>query len=128
MIRLVAPTGMTKKRPTAKTSDSAIVIPHIQPPIGSGSSSPSSGSIWALAEIPNARKPIRSDSASATTPRITGQRSTRCRLAQETSGSEITSICSSGLADGHRPGRDAAHHHALEHRLAADGRVAARHR
>ena len=28
-----------------------------------------------------------------------------------------------GLADRDRPGRDAAHHHALEHRLAADRRV-----
>ena len=30
------------------------------------------------------------------------------------------------LADRDRPGRDAAHHHALEHGLAADGRVALR--
>src|SRR5581483_10052213 len=29
-----------------------------------------------------------------------------------------------GLANGDGPRRDAAHHHALEHRLAADGRVA----
>ena len=96
LIRLVAPTGTTKKRPTARTSERAIVSPQTQPPIGSGSS-PSSGSSWAFAEIASALKPIRSDSASATTPRITGQRSTRCRFAQETSGSEITSICSSGL-------------------------------
>ena len=75
MIRLVAPTGMTK-RPTARTSDSAIVGPNTQPPIGSGSS-PSSGSSWAFAEIASALKPIRSDSARATTPRITGQRGTR---------------------------------------------------
>ena len=33
----------------------------------------SSGS-WAFAEMPSAFKPIPSDSASATTPRITGQR------------------------------------------------------
>ena len=29
---------------------------------------------WALAEIPSARRPIASDSTSATTPRITGSR------------------------------------------------------
>jgi hypothetical protein len=32
-----------------------------------------------------------------------------------------------GLADRHRPGGDAAHHHALEHRLAANRRVALGH-
>ena len=52
----------------------------------------SSGGICALAEMPSARKPILSDSASATTPRTTGSRSRRWRLVQETSGSEITSI------------------------------------
>ena len=68
----------------------------MQPPISSCSPSSSSGS-WALAEIASALKPILSDSPSATTPRITGQRSTRWRLAQETIGSEVTSISPSGL-------------------------------
>src|SRR4051794_21218940 len=97
LMRLVAPTGTTKNRPTASTSDSTMVMPHVHPPISGGSSSPSSGSIWALAEIASARKPIFSDSASATTPRITGHRSTRWRLAQETNGSELTSTSPSGL-------------------------------
>src|SRR6476646_10480948 len=97
LIRLVAPTGTTKKRPIARISDSAIVAPQVKPPICGGSSSPSSGSIWALAEMASARKPIFSDSASATTPRITGQRNTRCRFAQATSGSELTWTSPSGL-------------------------------
>ena len=42
--------------------------------------------------MPSARKPIFSDSASATTPRTIGRRSSRWRLVQETSGSETTSI------------------------------------
>src|SRR4051812_37772402 len=97
LIRLVAPTGTTKKRPIARTRDSTMVAPQVNPPIGCGSSVPSSGSIWALAEIASARKPILSDSASATTPRITGHRSTRWRLAHETSGSELIAISPSGL-------------------------------
>ena len=40
----------------------------------------------------SALKPMFSDSASATTPRITGQRSTRWRFAHETSGNDWTSI------------------------------------
>src|SRR5256714_7843487 len=96
LIRLVAPTGTTKKMPIARISDSATVSPQTQPPIGSASS-PSSGSICALAEIASAREPIRSDSASATTPRITGQRSARWRFAHETRGSEVTSTSSSGF-------------------------------
>src|SRR5215211_6927289 len=97
LIRLVAPTGTTKNRPTASTSDSTIVAPQVNPPICGASSSPSSGSIWALAEIASARKPIFNDSASATTPRITGKRSTRWRLAQETRGSELTATSPSGF-------------------------------
>ncbi len=72
LIRLVSPTGTTKKRPIAKTSEKAIVRPQTQPPISSGS--PSSSSIWALAEIAKARKPIFIDSARATTPRMMGSR------------------------------------------------------
>src|SRR3954451_24498072 len=97
LIRLVAPTGTTKNRPTASTSESAIVAPQVKPPIWGGSSSPSSGSIWALAEMASARKPIFSDSARATTPRITGHRRTRWRLAHDTSGSELTSMSPSGF-------------------------------
>ena len=52
----------------------------------------SSGGICAFAEMPSARKPILSDSASATTPRTTGSLRSRWRFVQETSGSEITSI------------------------------------
>src|SRR5438477_8606670 len=40
---------------------------------------------------------MRSDSASATTPRTTGTRSTRLRFAHETTGSEVTSVSPSGL-------------------------------
>ena len=92
----MAPTGITKKSPTASAIEKAIVRPHMRPPISSFSPSSSSGS-WALAEIASALKPILSDSPRATTPRITGQRSTRWRLAQETIGSEVTSISPSGL-------------------------------
>ena len=42
--------------------------------------------------MPSALKPIFSDSTSATTPRMIGQRSARWRLVQETSGNETTSI------------------------------------
>ena len=45
-----------------------------------------------MAEIPSARKPILSDSASATMPRMTGRRSSRWRFVHDTSGSETTSI------------------------------------
>jgi hypothetical protein len=55
-------------------------------------SSVSSASSWALAEMPSALKPIASDSPSAATPRMIGQRSTRWRFVIETSGSETTSI------------------------------------
>ena len=99
----MAPTGTTKKRPIASSSEKTIVRPQVKPPIASGSSSSSSSASCALAEIASARKPIFSDSASATTPRITGRRSTRWRLAQETSGSEVTSIspsASSGASSG----------------------------
>src|SRR3954447_25028720 len=34
LIRLVAPTGTTKNRPTARASDSTIVAPQTNPPIG----------------------------------------------------------------------------------------------
>jgi hypothetical protein len=61
------------------------------PEIGSSSSSS-----WALADMPSALKPMLSDSTSATTPRITGQRSARWRLVQETSGNDRTSIPPSG--------------------------------
>ena len=69
LIRLVTPTGTTKNSPIAKISENTTV--PAQAPLEICCSS--SGS-WALAEIPSARRPIASDSASATTPRITGQR------------------------------------------------------
>ena len=47
--------------------------------------------------MPSALKPMFSDSTSATTPRITGQRSARWRLVHETSGNDWTSISPSGL-------------------------------
>ena len=96
LIRLVRPTGMTKKRPTASASERAIVRPQTQPPISSGSPSSSSSS-WALADIASALKPIFIDSPSATTPRRTGSRQSRWRCAQGTSGSELISIWPSGL-------------------------------
>ena len=89
----------------------------MKPPISSSSSSSAS---CAFAEIASARKPILSDSPSATTPRMTGQRRIRLRFAQETIGSEVTSNLALGVRHATDPGRDAAHHHALEHRLAAD--------
>ena len=88
MIRLVSPTGTTKKRPIESSSEKAIVSPQTQPPISSFSPS-SSSSICALAEIARARKPIFIDSPRATTPRITGRRQRRWRCAQGTSGSEL---------------------------------------
>src|SRR5215208_1557530 len=84
---LVRPTGTTKNRPMASASAATIVPAHMPFEISS-SSSPS----WALAEMPSALKPMASDSTSATTPRMTGQRSTRWRLVHETSGNELTSI------------------------------------
>ena len=69
LIRLVTPTGTTKNSPIANTAATATV--PIQAPPDISCSSPGS---WALAEMPSARMPIASDSTSATTPRITGQR------------------------------------------------------
>src|SRR5689334_24334293 len=42
--------------------------------------------------MPSALKPIFRDSTSATTPRMIGQRSTRCFFVHETSGNDCTSI------------------------------------
>ena len=87
---------MTKKSPTARTSEKAIVSPHIQPPISSGSPSSSSSS-WALAEIASALKPIFIDSPRATTPRMIGSRQMRWRCAQGTRDSEVSSTSPAGL-------------------------------
>ena len=122
----------------ASASAATTVPTHMPLEIGSSSSAS-----WALAEMPSALKPIFSDSASATTPRMTGQRSTRWRFVHETSGNDSTldlaerrlargepvrtDLLGQRLADGDGPRRDAAHHHALEHGLAADGRVLLRH-
>src|SRR5215217_7750256 len=89
--RLVRPAGSRKNSPTANTSANAIVPAQAPPPMSCCSPS-ASGGICALAEMPRARKPILSDSASATTPRTIGTRSSRWRFVQETSGSEITSM------------------------------------
>src|SRR5829696_8442553 len=96
LIRLVSPTGMTKKRPIASARESAIVSPQTQPPISSGSPSSSSSSC-ALAEIASALKPIFIDSPRATTPRMIGSRQRRLRFAQGTSDSEVSSTAPSGL-------------------------------
>ena len=122
----------------ASASAATTVPTHMPLEIGSSSS----GS-WALAEMPSAEKPIFSDSASATTPRMIGQRKTRWRFVHETSGNETDldlaerrlalgqalrpDLLGQRLADGDGPRRDAAHHHALEHRLPADGRILLRH-
>ena len=47
--------------------------------------------------MPSALKPIFSDSPSATMPRMIGSRSSRWRLVQETSGSEVISCYEAGL-------------------------------
>src|ERR1700742_1007514 len=117
LIRLVSPTGTTKKRPIARISEKAIVRPQTQPPISSGSPS-SSSSIWALAEIARARKPSAIHSGRAP-PEAVALRPGLQRL-----GLDFDRAL--GCTDGDGPGRDAAHHHSLEHRLPADGRVAFR--
>ena len=93
LIRLVAPTGMTKKRPTASSSEKKIVSPQVKPPISSLSS---------LGELRVGGDRQRPEAdlerlASATTPRITGRRRIRLRLAQETMGSEVIWISPSGV-------------------------------
>src|SRR3954452_6146071 len=95
---LVRPTGTTKNRPMARASAATIVPAHMPLEISS-SSSPS----CALAEMPSALKPMESDSTSATTPRMTGQRSARWRLVHETSGNEVTSISPSAASSLPRP-------------------------
>ena len=95
---LVRPTGTTKNSPIASASAATTVPTHMPLEIGSSSS----GS-WALAEMPSALKPIFSDSASATTPRMIGQRNARWRFVQETSGNETTSISPSAASSGSRP-------------------------
>jgi hypothetical protein len=101
--RLVTPTGSTKNRPMPSASDSAIVPAQAAPPISSFLPSSSTSSSWAFAEMPSALKPIFSDSPSATMPRMIGSRSSRWRLVQETSGSEVISISPSAASFGSRP-------------------------
>ena len=69
LIRLVSPTGTTKKSPIANARATTMVPAHSPPEIGSSSSG-----TWALAAIPSARNPMTSDSARATTPRMIGSR------------------------------------------------------
>ena len=90
--RFVIAAGSRKNRPIDSASAKTIVPVHAFEEISS-SSSPS----CALAEMPSALKPMASDSNSATTPRITGRRRTRCFLSTETSGNDWTSISSSGV-------------------------------
>ena len=98
---------------------------------------PSTGASCALAEMFSARRPIAIEPPSATTPRSSGRRSTRWRRSAEVNGNACTSIPPSGIsrsprsscaasrcAHGHGPGPHAAHHHALEHGLSPDRRVA----
>ena len=76
-----------------------------------------------LAEMASARKPMASDSPSATTPRITGSRSQRRRDAGLVTGFETHETPPSGrrTATDHDDGR--AHHHAFENRLTTDIRA-----
>ena len=87
----VSPAGRRKNSPTANSSAKMIVPIHAPPPMSCWLPSSSAG-ICALAEMPSARKPIFSDSASATTPRTIGTRRSRWRFVHDTSGSEMTSI------------------------------------
>ena len=135
LIRLVSPTGTTKNRPTASARATTTVPTHMPPEI----SFSSSGS-WALAEMPSALKPMTSDSTSATTPRMIGRRSSAVllehRVERERGDLDLAvgpalgvdavlgDLLGQRLAHGDRPRRDAAHHHALEHGLTADGGVA----
>ena len=141
MIRLVSPTGIRKNSTIARASASTTVPAHSALGISCCSSpSPSSGGSCALAETSSARKPIASEPPSATTPRMIGRRSNavaahrrvervgrdrdlaeRRLLGRALSGRELLG---GRLAHGDRPVGDAAHHHALEHRLAAERRVA----
>ena len=130
--------GDDEEQADRRAAARATTVPAHMPPEISSSSSPS----WALAEMPSALKPMASDSPRATTPRTIGRRSSRWRLSTEVSGNDCTSMSPSAaspggepalgellgqrLANGDRPGGDAAHHDALEDGLAAHGGVALR--
>ena len=95
-------------------------------------------------EMPSALKPMTSDSPSATTPRTIGRRSTRCRLRTDvervvcdvdlaarrprsvSSAAGVRAARAAACGPATAQVRDAAHHHALEDGLAADGGVALR--
>ena len=146
LIRLVSPTGIRKNSTIASASATTTVPTQtaardlLRPRPPRPVRPASSGGSCALAETSSARKPIASEPPSATTPRMIGRRSTRWRLIAESSGKVLTSISPSAASSGERspsascsarrlahrdrPVGDAAHHHALEHRLAAHGRVA----
>ena len=87
----MSPTGTTKNRPIANTTETS-TVPNQAPPEISCSSSGS----CALAEMLSARRPMPSDSTSATTPRITGRRYTRWRLIREVSAKRLTAIGPTG--------------------------------
>src|SRR5947209_7935504 len=86
-----------KNRPTANATAITIVTTQVAPE----TCSPSPSGSCALAEMPSARSPRASDSASATTPRTIGRRQTRCRRTHGSSGNRCSSIrpspCSAGL-------------------------------
>ena len=71
LIRLVRPTGTTKKRPIAKTT--AMTTAPVQTP---EETSADASPIARSAEIASARIPIASEPHRATTPRMTGSRAT----------------------------------------------------
>ena len=106
--------------------------------------SPPAGSC-AFAEISRARKPITIEPPSATIAAHDRQAQEAVAASSRSpAGTLVTSISPiaavlrgdsspsaelrfrRGLAHGHRPVGDAAHHHALEHRLTADGGIALR--
>ena len=123
LIRLVSPTGMTKKRPTASSSEKAIVSPQTQPPISSALA------VLVLLELGVGRDRQRleadlqrlaegDDAAQDRHP----PEAVTLRPGLDRLGADLDLAV--GTAHGDGPDRDAAHHHALQHRLAADRRVA----
>ena len=134
------PDGHEEEQADREQRRTTSTVPNQAPP---PISSPSSSSSCAFAEMPSALKPILSDSAERDDAADERQRAAaRWRFVQETSGNGLDldlavrglarvglvavargDLLGGRLADRDGPGRDAAHHHALEHRLAADGRV-----
>ena len=122
LIRLVAPTGTTKKRPIASDQrERDRRAPGEPPDLGSPRPRARSG-VGRDARARGSRS-----SATRQAPRPPGSPASGTpgvASAQATSGLRAHIDLAIGLADRHRPGGDAAHHHALEDRLAAHGSVA----